>query len=491
MAEHSHVISGGLVRTAAALAGMAGLLTGLTGCEVNSYMDPAVIGGWQHTPTEMPILDRIAAIEGETGEYVEYSDPTPEDLIAQPQTYRIGPGDSLKITAYDLIEEGQPEEFEVVVDARGYVELAQLGRVALAGMTTDEARAAVEEAAKRFDTNPLVSVQAQSQRNQTFNLVGGVNSPGPYFIPKADYRLLEALTAGGRFDETIADIYVIRQVALSSIIKGESPAPVGTQTTPSGNEPGASGKDLLDIIDSIAPKDAKPQGQPGAFASGDRRGSQPEPPAPAVDMVDGAPKQSTGAASNWVFLNGQWVQLAGKRPTGGGSTGPTADDLVTQRVIRVPLRPLLSGKQALNIVVRPGDVIRVPSPEAGNVYLGGQISRPGSFQLPANGKLTLGRAVIAAGGLAETAIPERVELTRMVGRDRQATIRVNLREISRGFQPDVYLKPDDQINFGTNFWALPLAVIRNGFRASYGFGFLLDRNFGSDVFGAPPTNVGG
>ncbi len=34
----------------------------------------------------------------------------------------------------------------------------------------------------------------------------------------------------------------------------------------------------------------------------------------------------------------------------------------------------------------------------------------------------------------------------------------------------------------------PAAVVRNGFRASYGFGFLLDRNFGNDVFGAPPTN---
>jgi len=31
-------------------------------------------------------------------------------------------------------------------------------------------------------------------------------------------------------------------------------------------------------------------------------------------------------------------------------------------------------------------------------------------------------------------------------------------------------------------------VIRGGLRASYGFGFLLDRNFGNDVFGAPPTN---
>ena len=41
---------------------------------------------------------------------------------------------------------------------------------------------------------------------------------------------------------------------------------------------------------------------------------------------------------------------------------------------------------------------------------------------------------------------------------------------------------------GTNFWATPLAVIRNGFRASYGFGFILDRNFQGDVFGADSAN---
>ena len=39
-------------------------------------------------------------------------------------------------------------------------------------------------------------------------------------------------------------------------------------------------------------------------------------------------------------------------------------------------------------------------------------------------------------------------------------------------------------------WAFPLAVVRSGFRVTYGWGFLLDRNFGNDVFGAPPSNVG-
>ena len=67
---------------------------------------------------------------------------------------------------------------------------------------------------------------------------------------------------------------------------------------------------------------------------------------------------------------------------------------------------------------------------------------------------------------------------------------VNLSAIRNRAEPDIYMQPDDHIIIGTNFWAQPLAVVRNGFRATYGFGFLLDRNFGNDVFGPPPTNIG-
>jgi len=94
---------------------------------------------------------------------------------------------------------------------------------------------------------------------------------------------------------------------------------------------------------------------------------------------------------------------------------------------------------------------------------------------------------VAAGGLNSTAIPERTEIIRMVGPDRQAIVRLNLRAIAEGTQPDLVLKPDDQINVGTNFWAFPLAVIRQGFRFSYGFGFILDRNFGTEIYGPQQT----
>jgi protein involved in polysaccharide export with SLBB domain len=158
--------------------------------------------------------------------------------------------------------------------------------------------------------------------------------------------------------------------------------------------------------------------------------------------------------------------------------------VLTQRVIRIPLHRLSNGDARVNIVIRPGDVIRVPPAPSGFFFLGGQGARPGVFQL--TDRLTLTNAVIAAGGLNQLAVPERVDLSRMIGNDRVATIRLNLRAIAERTEPDIYIRPNDQIVVGTNFWATPMAVIRNGFRASYGFGLLADRNFGSDIFGVPP-----
>lgn len=216
---------------------------------------------------------------------------------------------------------------------------------------------------------------------------------------------------------------------------------------------------------------------------------------PSIAPANGSSNAVAGQG-RWVFLNGEWRQViqepTARReglPEGGDplKSAPKGNEVVTQRVIEVPVAPLIQGVAQYNLVVRAGDAISVPGPRQGFIYLSGPgILRPGVYQLPFTGKLTLQRLIASAGGLGPVAIPERVDLTRMVGNDRQATIRLNLRAIAEGTQPDIFLKPDDLINVGTNFWATPLAVLRGGLRVSYGFGFLLDRNFGNDVFGAPP-----
>lgn len=514
--------------SAAAVVLLAGASAGLMGCETDSFIDPSVVGRWEHTPTKMPILDRIASIEDEKGDLVEFSDPTQDDLIPKPRTYRFGAGDTLAVTLYDWVTIGTPEIYELTVDPRGFVEIPQLGRVLAQGKTSEELVTELQGQMRRLIPNPLASVQAKSQRESTFNLIGAVTSPGPYFIPKADYRLLEALHAGGRFDDQIREIYVIRQVPLYDLGTPDagtqstqgvaSPATNSTnQTTNPAAAPSATpSPDLVDIIDQIAgpskdnapkdnpPKDnpatdapttpAAPSSAPGIMGASMAMAAQ-DAPQPVIDLPDNEPSKSAGAqrssaapVTGWVYLNGQWVQV---RPsiTGPDSSASQSQQVMTQRVIRVPLDQLLAGRQSVNIVVLPGDVIRIPAAETGLVYVSGQVSRPGSYAIPAGG-LTLKQALTSAGGLGSLAIPERVDLVRRVSRNEEATIRLNARSIFEATQPDLFLKPNDQVNVGTNFWALPLAVTRGGFRMSYGFGFLLDRNFGNDVFGAPPDNRG-
>lgn len=222
----------------------------------------------------------------------------------------------------------------------------------------------------------------------------------------------------------------------------------------------------------------------------------PMPEGPGMRPVAPLPAGASGQVPPPPSLPGQPAAPVPTQPSGsgapidlplpgdGGPKGvPGADQLVTQRVIEVPVGPLLAGSAQYNIVIRPGDVIRVPANDEGLVYVSGEVQRPGPYNLPTNGRLTILRAINAAGGLNPNAVPERVDLTRMVGPDRQATVRLDMRAIAEGTQPDIFLKSDDMINVGTNFWAFPLAVIRQGFRFSYGFGFVLDRNFQGDVFG--------
>ena len=157
------------------------------------------------------------------------------------------------------------------------------------------------------------------------------------------------------------------------------------------------------------------------------------------------------------------------------------------RVILVDWDLLQRGDLTQNVIIRPGDKIHVES-ELGVVYIDGEISRPGVYNIPPVGDLTLSRLVAAAGGLGQIAIPQRVDLIRKTAPDREAAIRVNLAAIRNRAEPDIVMRADDHIIIGTNFFATPLAVIRNGFRMTYGFGFLMDRNFGNDVFGPPPVN---
>jgi protein involved in polysaccharide export with SLBB domain len=509
------------------LAAVAGLAAVMAGCEVDSFLEPGPLVRLEHTPTTVPILERIAQIEGPAGDGVEFSKITPEDLLPDPSAYRLGPGDVVEVDVQDIIRSDIPDRFERDVDARGFLDLPRLPSVNVMDLTVAQAQEAIGNAlrAAQLTDKPIVSVRVVVRRQLTFNVIGGVASPGTYAVSRPNFRLLEALAQAGRFNENIAYVYVVRGVPLTDRAAGREWADRPARSAGDGGagqpaqptqpsqpaQPTPPKDNILDLIDELSKEPAKPA--PAAFATRQPAGSAPAepaaPPPPPIDLPEpGAAKTAdTGGVlpmpypaaeegPDWVFIRGQWVRAARRNlqqgtatdmpGVGGAATQPPpnpAADLYTQRVIRIEVAPLLAGSAQHNIVVRPGDIIRVPSPSEGVVYVAGEVARPGPYSIPASGRLTALRAITAAGGLSQTAVPWRAEIIRMVGPDRQAIMRIDLKAIAEGTQPDIFLKSDDQLNVGTSFWAFPLAVIRSGFRASYGFGFILDRNFGPDVFG--------
>jgi polysaccharide export outer membrane protein len=530
----------GKARRLVLLTGVAGTALVLGGCNVDSYMDPSVVGRWEDTPTKTPIIDRFVAYEGPANEGIETSKVRAEDLIPEVEAYRVGPGDALELTVEDFFRDGVPLRIEnLEVDPRGFVDLPQVGGIFVYGQTTDQMVASVRKSLAQAGVlnNAVVNVIVRSRRKLTYGILGAVDSPGFYSITKPDFRLMDALSQAGRFDQQLDKVIVIRRIPLSDRVTGRPTGAAGMSDVPA-TQPGGSGgvkpsandqnapgggkkPAAVDIIDELS-KPGTNAPAPSMFSSTRQPESTPSAERkPMIDLVEPTGKPAAmetggattgngagnGSAGQWVFVNGQWVQQAGGATVGsaapvaaGAGPGLTpigatanaeenpASELMTQRVIEIPLAPLLAGSAQYNIVIRPGDTIRVPTRGDGVFYVAGQVARPGPYNLPTNGKMTIMRAIDSAGGFGSAAIPERVDLTRMVGPDRQVTIKVNYRAISEGTHPDIAIKPDDRINVGSNFFAFPMAVVRNGLRASYGFGFILDRNFGFDVFGPQRTN---
>jgi polysaccharide export outer membrane protein len=471
------------------------------GCEVDSFFDPSATGRFEHSPTTIPILARIDVIEHEQELWGETTGVMPEDLIPNEVAYKLSPGDVITVQIFELYSSNAWHSAQSSIDVSGFFRVPELGDVQAAGMTVQEFEDRVTRLLdQEVMQEPLVDVSIEASRGLRYTIYGAVATPGMYTLQSSDLRLLDALALGGGFPLSTEKIFVIRPVDLSERTKPrylQDDAPT-TPRSDSGTQPAIDIESLIENLDGdVQPGVLRQDGEPVIDIDELEPIARPDPPTVDVDALGPGgtrPETASPGADAFIFdeQRGEWVKIrvGGDAPASSDGTISGDPALVTERVIEIPFQRLKRGDNSYNIIIRPGDRIYVQEQVQGVVYLDGEVSRRGVYNLPqSGGKLTLSRLVAAAGGLSPLAIPERVDLTRVVGENREATIRLNLAAIRNRTEPDVMLKPDDTIIVGTNFWAVPLAVIRNGFRATYGFGFLLDRNFGNDVFGPPPVNV--
>lgn len=484
----------------------------MTGCEVNSFLfDQSKTGRFQFYPTTIPVLDRIDVIEPQQEFWSRATPPTQDDLIPRDLAYYIYPGDTLSVGIYELDQPGTWKIIPGRVDAAGNFRVpGELGDVRAAGLTAqqfeDELRKQLKE---KVMTNPQVNVHIETSGGLRYTVYGFVQNTGQFNLDNPNLRLLDALANAGGVPPSTKRVYVIRQIVLDEVMRTtfdphRTGGGVGPATRPSTTQP--SIEDLLNQLENKG-NTTRPAVSPGMMPQDSKgnsvdidqlepiRGTDNKPPPVDVDVLKPASRPAQGGADSWFYdqERGEWVRVPGKGPQNQSpsATQPLAEpSMVLDRIIEINYENLSRGDSSQNIVVHPNDRIYVEGPDQGLVYIEGEISRPGTYNLPGTGRLTLSRLISTAGGLGPIAVPTRIDLTRVVGHNLEAKIRVDLAAIRQGTEPDIIMKPDDQIIIGTDFWSTPLAIIRNGFRATYGFGFILDRNFGTDVFGVPPGGVG-
>ncbi len=455
------------------------VLIGLSGCEGytpnsfnpnQSFLDASEVAVKPTKgPLLVPILDKLnTGIDEPSDEFANATDITDEDTKVIASDYTIGKSDLIQVTIQDLQAIGAETVKQARVSESGNISLPLIGQVGALGYT--EAQLEQIIAAKYQDAgflkNATVSVTVLEARARTFSILGAVQQAGQYAIPKSDFHLLDALVLAR--DITVdTDRRGNRGIDFIYVIRSATPAEPGAENPTSA--PATAPVDIL------APKAAAPA--PDLAPAGETAA------APAAGTT--APSSGKEADGRYVIVDGkpQWVLGPAPAPEAAPTTQPFSfnelKEPMDKRIIRVPIGALKQGDLRYNIVVRPDDLILVRPPVQGEYYMGGHIARTGVYSLSAR-KISLRQALWSAGGLDQLGVPGRTMITRRVENNKEIIARVDLEKIMAGEEPDLYLKPDDVVEVGTNAVAPFLAAIRGGFRMTYGFGFLYDKNYGQN-----------
>lgn len=484
------------------------------GC-YNDALDPTQLGRFEPTPTVNVILDTLGVADEPTPTYEGAEDPKPSDLVEFEKDYVFGPGDIIRISIFELYQEGQSYINDYVVTETGRISIPDVGLVRAEGLTEAQLEQEIADIlSPSILKSPSVTASLMTSQARYFSIVGqGVAQSSRYPMPRYTIRLTDAIAyAGGIGDFNVSYVYVSRDVQEQDIQRSEEPqSPAAPAAPPQSLE--------SEMLEMITPSEQRQK--MGLYISSAEMASQKELEALAApedfdfpetggepEDVDALlPPQKTGRIE-WVFENGQWkpVQVEPQEapsprvlrqepiesPALPESYG--LNDLGTAgevtRVIKIPVDRLLAGDPRYNIVVRPGDRITVPRDLVGEFWVSGNVNAPNAY--PITGRpITLKHAIATAGGLNAIAWPKKIEVIRRIGKNKSGLMQeeivlVDLEKISKGTQPDFFIKPYDLINVGTHGTSRWLAILRNAFRATYGFGFIYDRNFADRDFGNDP-----
>jgi len=120
--------------------------------------------------------------------------------------------------------------------------------------------------------------------------------------------------------------------------------------------------------------------------------------------------------------------------------------------IEINLKELLKeGKAELNLVVRPGDIINIPTGKI-TVYIYGEVTSPGAIELKGNENATLLKAITKAGGPTDRANIRKIVVKSKDAKDQEKITKINLKDVLNGKKKDMVLEDGDVIVIPESFF---------------------------------------
>ncbi|MCG3129862.1 MAG: hypothetical protein FLDDKLPJ_00599 [Phycisphaerae bacterium] len=501
---------------------VAALVGPTVGCNsiLNEWLNPSIPGNFRENRT-MSIRTALT-VEDVPGTIPGATEPTHDDLVPKPVSYRLGPGDIVAVEIEELRQVGVPWQGRFQVSEVGELPLPVVGRLKVAGMTPLQIEDRIRERLieDQVLTDPKVLVLPLDVYEAKYMLFGvGVsasdNSPlraGRISIVRPDLDVLEAINDVGGLNEFVTEVYIFRQEppvdrreasetpsGSEATREEEEEAPLDT-TAPSAEPEKSAEEELLEAV--IAQNTAAGQGDKAAPPGG--------PPQDAADVTRSGDSDADVAPDTlYIYQDGAFIPNPERAAEGDDrprsvpverlplyeAIQSTVDwsriaGETSYRIIRIPAEALRAGDPEYKVIVRPGDVIRIVSGEIGVYYVMGQVGRTGPFTFNSE-QVTLKSAIAAAGGLGPLAWPTNCTIYRRHGL-REQMIQVDLDAIFAGKEDDVTVLRGDIINVGTSPFAPWLARLRAltlpNPTATVGYAFTYSRNFADiDSFAVQPN----
>ena len=140
-----------------------------------------------------------------------------ELTVDPPADYLLGPGDILDVTVPGLFDKSEVNPLKAEVMSNGEIHLPLVGAVKVEGMNVVGAQQAINKAyANGFLREPRVNTAIFQKATVNVLVLGNVNVPGTYVLPKYENDVGHAIAAAQGLTEDAADLVEVHRRAVQT-----------------------------------------------------------------------------------------------------------------------------------------------------------------------------------------------------------------------------------------------------------------------------------